>query len=377
MAEALKDQYYSSEFVQDLARRIKAARPDFQEADFVQAVLDEGWNQLALKARTRHITLCLRRFLPQDYPAALTVLDEAARSYSQDTDLPLYNLMIFPDFVEVFGQDDKFWQRSMQALENYTKLSSSEFAVRPFILKDPGRMMSQMKIWAQSDNEHVRRLASEGSRPRLPWSMQLKNFIADPRPTVEILDQLRTDPSLYVRKSVANHLNDISKDHPALALETARRWLCGEYSNEEAERVRWIVKHGLRTLLKRGDKEALKLFGLTAEDNHKVKVQRFVLTERSISIGEKLHFSVELKALDGCSVRLEYQLGWVDAKGGTHQKVFQLGLCGLKAGESCTISKALSFAPMTTRRHHLGRNTITIKINGQDAGCRSFYLRAN
>lgn len=375
MAEALKEQYYSPDFVQDLARRVKNAWADFDAAGFVQAVLSDGWEHLELKARTRRITLCLGRFLPQDYPAALAVLDKAADDYKQGCARPLYNLMIFPDFVEVFGQEEQYWERSMQALEKYTQLSSSEFAVRPFILKDPQRMLRQLKLWAQSDNEHVRRLSSEGSRPRLPWSMQLKVFIDAPKATIEILDLLVTDKSLYVRKSAANHLNDISKDHPDLALETAERWLNAQYTAEESERVRRIVKHGLRTLLKRGDERALKLLGLSPEDNCKVKVQRFVLEERSLCIGEKLHFTVGLKAIDNCSVRLEYVLGWVDDKGTAHQKVFQLGLCELTKGEKRSIRKAQSFAPMTTRRHHLGKNSITLKINGQDAGSKSFYLQ--
>ena len=203
----MKDKYYNYDSLHDLASRIKAVFPSFQENDFVDHIMNETWDALELKARMRQITINLGKYLPADYKQALGIIDQVIAGYPSG-----YNdnaLIYFPDFVEVYGQDECHWDLSMAAIERYTPLSTAEFAVRPFIIKQEARMMQQMAVWARHDNEHVRRLASEGCRPALPWGQALTSFKKAPSPVLPILEQLNTDPSLYVRKSVANHLNDI------------------------------------------------------------------------------------------------------------------------------------------------------------------------
>lgn len=236
MPELLKNRY-NDESLRALALSINTVYPPFQVDDFVNGIMDETWDGLELKARMRQITINLGRYLPDDYEQALGVIDKIVAGYPEGFND--FTLMCFPDFVEVYGQEERHWNLSMAALERYTSSSSSEFAVRPFIINHEERMMRQMAAWARHGNEHVRRLASEGCRPQLPWGQVLGSFKKDPSPVLGILEQLKADPSPYVRKSVANSLNDISKTHPDLVAKIARDWY-GKNSHTD-----WIVKHGL------------------------------------------------------------------------------------------------------------------------------------
>ena len=162
--------------------------------------------------------------------------------------------MIFPDFVEVYGLDD--WEASIPALEEFTQQTSAEFAIRPFIVRYPERTMAQMLEWAGHAHEGVRRLSSEGCRPRLPWAIALSALKADPSPILPILDRLKGDPSESVRRSVANNLNDISKDNPDVVIGVLRRWQA-----DDTDEMHRLTSHALRTLLKAGNLDALALLG--------------------------------------------------------------------------------------------------------------------
>lgn len=163
--------------------------------------------------------------------------------------------MFFPDYIERFGMED--YAVAVGTMERLTAFTSCEFAVRPFIKKHEGQMLEQMLGWSEHSSHHVRRLASEGSRPRLPWAMALPKLKKDPSPILPILENLKVDSSEYVRRSVANNLNDISKDNPDVALSVFRDWIG---HSPETNR---IVKHGCRTLLKQGVPEAMELFGFS------------------------------------------------------------------------------------------------------------------
>ncbi|MDL2328017.1 hypothetical protein LJC64_05160, partial [Ruminococcaceae bacterium OttesenSCG-928-A11] len=202
MPELMKDRYYNSNTIQELALRVKAVCPAFPADDFAHDIMDETWVALELKARMRRITVNLGKHLPPDYEQALGILDKVIADYP--VGIVDSGLLYFPDFVEVYGQDECHWDLSMAALERYTSYSTAEFAVRPFIINQEEKMMAQMADWAGHNNEHVRRLASEGCRPALPWGQALNSFKKDPSPVLRILETLKADPSLYVRKSVAN-----------------------------------------------------------------------------------------------------------------------------------------------------------------------------
>ena len=365
MPEPLKNRY-NRESVRELALRISAVYHSFQVNDFVNGIMDNSWAGLELKARMRRITLNLGRYLPADYERALGVIDRVAAGYPAGFND--FALMYFPDFVEVYGRDERHWGLSMAALERYTPLSSSEFAVRPFIIEHEERMMAQMALWTAHENEHVRRLASEGCRPQLPWGQALPSFKENPTPVLCILERLKADPSPYVRKSVANNLNDISKTHPALVVKTARDW----YGKDG--RTDWIVKHGCRTLLKKGDRDLLALFGFA--DGGSVDIDGFALDAASVPIGDKVPFSFVVETKKAARVRLEYGVDYVKANGGRSRKIFQISELSLKDNTRRPYTKTHSFADTSTRKHYPGPHSLTLIVNGAERGTLDFELSA-
>ena len=341
------------ETLRNSALIVKSVYDSFPVEEFVDSVLDETWEGLELKARSRQVTLNLRKYLPQDYREALDILVKVAADYISGQFVIGFS---FPDFVEVYGQDESNWDISINALEVFTTLWSSEMAVRPFIVKNEERMMAQMLAWSKHENEHIRRLSSEGCRPALPWAMALPAFKKDPTPILPILEQLKTDPSMYVRKSVANNLNDISKTRPDVVRKVAFDWY-GENKHTD-----WIVKHGCRSLLKKADEEILTLFGLNDDVN--VSVEGFALDANSVAIGNSLGFSFVLKSTDSAKARLEYAIDFVKSGGKTSRKIFKISEIALKANEKRQYTKNHSFADLSTRKHYPGIHTITIIVNG-------------
>ncbi|MDH4209126.1 MAG: DNA alkylation repair protein, partial [Anaerolineae bacterium] len=274
MPEKLKDLFFTASFISQLGEALHRACSDFDRDNFSSLVFDASWERRELKERMRHVTQCLHQTLGKEYPEALGILREIAPSFTG------FDTMVFPDYVQCYGLDH--WDLSLPALAFFTTLCSSEYAIRPFLDQDPQRAMQYLHTWAEDENEHVRRLASEGCRPRLPWGMALPRFKQDPSPILPVLEKLKDDPSEYVRKSVANNLNDISKDHPELVLDICERWY-GHTANTD-----WIVKHACRGLLKAGHRRAMHLFGFADIDN--VAVHNLTLDRRALSIGEELHF---------------------------------------------------------------------------------------
>lgn len=366
MPEPLKDKYYNNHSISQLARRIRAVYPPFEAERFAADVMDEAWQTLELKARMRRITINLGKHLPSDYQQALAVLDKVVLQYPVGMIDPA--LLSFPDFVEVYGQDARWWDISMAALQRYTQYSTSEFAVRPFIIRQQDKMMAQMTAWAQHDNEHVRRLASEGCRPALPWGQALTSFKKDPSPVLAILEKLKADPSPYVRKSVANNLNDISKTHPALIAALAKAWY-GKNKHTD-----WIVKHGCRTLLKKGNRDVLGIFGFADADC--VVVDNLRLKTASVCVGENMTFSFQLEAKKQTKVRLEYGIDYVKANGKRSRRIFQISEPLLKQAEKRTYSKTHSFSDTSTRKHYPGIHSVTLVVNGVERGTLDFEVCA-
>jgi len=354
---------FNRETIHNGALVIQSIYSSFDVDGFVNSIIDETWESLELKARGRQITLKLGKYLPSDYQEGIAILEKVAAGYSSG----LFVLGgSFPDFVEVYGQDEGNWNISINALEIFTKLWSSEFAVRPFILKDEECMMQQMLEWAGSENEHTRRLASEGCRPALPWAIALPKFKKDPTPILPILTQLKTDPSMYVRKSVANNLNDISKTCPELVMQLAKDWY------GENEYTDWIVKHGCRTLLKRGNSEVLAIFGYNSSAS--IDVTGFALESNNISMGEDLNFSFLVAVKEATKVRLEYAIDYVKARGKRNRKIFQISEISMKENQKKAYVKAHSFADVSTRKHYPGVHSITLIVNGKEKGTLDFEV---
>ncbi|TGE31491.1 hypothetical protein [Desulfosporosinus sp. Sb-LF] len=355
MAEALKA-IYNKEFLRHFGEKVHAVHGTFDTESFVATAMDEPWDGLELKARMRRIAETLRTYLPIRYEEALDVL------FAIDETCVGFPYLFFPDFVAAYGQEEEHWELSMKALERFTQKSSSEFAIRPFLLHDPERVICQMTIWSKHSNEHVRRLASEGCRPRLPWGGALPMFKRDPTPVIAVLEQLKADPSLYVRKSVANNLNDIAKDHPSVVLETARRWT-GVYPHTD-----WIVRQGCRTLIRKADPEAMELFGYTKPTDIvslTTCASLSVLPSRLV-IGESCELQYELCILEGqpVRIRIEYGIDFVKARGNTSRKSFLLSDKTVSGGTRLTGTRMHSWADLTTRRHYPGEHRIALLVNG-------------
>ncbi|MCL2188910.1 MAG: DNA alkylation repair protein [Defluviitaleaceae bacterium] len=363
MADAIKD-IYNRDYLRKLAMDMQGAHPPFPIEEFISSVMDETWEGLELKARMRQITVNLGKFLPENYVDAINIIDKVITNHGTWLDgFCLY----FCDFVEVYGQGEKHWDISMAALERYTIHASAEFAVRPFIINHEGRMMAQMQAWSKSDNPHVRRLASEGCRPALPWGQALNSFKKDPAPILPILEQLKTDPDLYVRKSVANNLNDISKTHPALVAQIAKDW----YGKNEL--TNWIVKHACRTLLKKANPTVLTIFGFDGAD--KIETSEFSLNASTVSIGGDLQFSFTLQSKEATKVRLEYAIDFVKANGKHSRKIFQISESNVKAKEKKHYTKNHSFADLSTRKHYAGNHALTLVVNGTERGTLEFDIK--
>ncbi|MFC2098967.1 DNA alkylation repair protein [Bacteroidota bacterium] len=349
MAERLKDLFFSDSFISELGIAIKGVYPDFDQAEFNRLIYADDWKSKELKEMMHHTSYCLAETLPKEYPAALKILKKIAPNFNG------FNSMIFPDFVEKCGLDD--WELSLPALAFFTKLCSSEFAIRPFLAKDPELAMSYMYKWAEDEDFHLRRLASEGCRPRLPWAMALSEFKKDPAPILRIMETLKDDPNEYVRMSVANNLNDISKDHPDIVLDICESWY-GQSKNRD-----WIVKRACRTMLKEGNKRALILFGFG--DPGQINVEGLSFDRQALTIGESLRFSFEIQLIskEVSRVRLEYGVDFVKANNKLSRKIFQIREADFKAG-SYTINKKHSFQDLSTRKHYPGQHQITIIVNG-------------
>ncbi len=358
MAEKLKDKLLLPADVRTFADGIAGANPTFDRERYLELVLDGAWAERELKQRLRHLALCLGEVLP-DYPGALEVLYRAAEQTGG------FMGMVMSEFVMCFGQDDP--GRSLPALQRFTRYGSSEFAIRPFLERDPDGTLAVMLRWTDDPNEHVRRLASEGCRPRLPWAPALPAFKADPTPILPILEALKDDPSEYVRRSVANNLNDISKDHPERVLSIAELWI------GSSDRTDRIVKHACRTLLKAGDPRAMRIFGFADPAN--LRVEDFTLAEGTMSIGGELPFAFDLiNGEDGeRKVRLEYRVEYVKARGKRSSKVFQIREAAMAPGAH-HVERRLSLQERSTRKHYPGEHGIAIVVNGVEKAAATFEL---
>ncbi|MBU0925350.1 DNA alkylation repair protein [bacterium] len=356
MAEELKN-VYTEDYIKNLAFKIKENYKEFDTNSFINSIFDKSWENLELKARMRHIAITIHKYLPLSYEKQLEVLKPVSKDFTS------FEAMFFQDFVEVYGLDD--FESSMKALEVFTQDSSSEFAIRQFILKYEDKTMNQMKLWSQSSNEHLRRLSSEGCRPRLPWAIALPLFKKDPTKVLEIIELLKNDKSLYVRKSVANNLNDISKDNPELVIEFVKVNLG---SSKELD---WICKHASRTLLKKGNKQILDLFDFS-KSNH-INLIDFCY-DKSVNVDENLTFSFEINSSESIgNIRVEYAIDYLKSNKTHNRKIFMISQNEIKSS-SKKFTKKQSFKNMTTRKHYLGKHFIAILINGEEILKEEFYL---
>jgi 3-methyladenine DNA glycosylase AlkC len=355
-----------------ISRALSSVLDGFNEEQFISDARD-GIEVLELKQRVTHLIAVLHHHLPIDFTDAAHVLIEIADEW-HDTNLTAswgtFTAWPLIDYVAVYGLEDP--ELSLQVLKKLTPLFSAEFAIRPFIEQHFELTHQTLLSWCLDDNEHVRRLASEGSRPRLPWGKQLPLFRADPNPILPILDLLKDDDSVYVRKSVANNLNDISKDNPDVVIELCQQWI----KVASAER-KWIIHHALRSLIKQGRAEVFPLLGYT--ETPEVELNQFYLDKPQVKLGEYIGLSLELHSQSNKSQKLviDYKVHHLKANGSHTSKVFKWKNITLLAKGSAILSKSHPFKEITTRNYYPGTHAIELLVNGKSMAYLEFELLHN
>ena len=365
--------FISPQVVACIADQLEKHVAGFERSSFEDPILAD-LPSLELKDRVRRIAEELHRVLPSDLTernrALLAMLhpNDDIHTGGQSDEHGIRGWGTYPLTMVVgrYGLED--FDGSMQVLKEMTKRFSAEFDVRPFILADQERALSLMGSWVSDRSLHVRRLVSEGTRPRLPWGERLPALIADPSPVLPLLTALRDDEEEYVRRSVANHLNDIAKDHPDLVADLAAEWLAAA-----SEPRKKLVRHACRTLIKQGHSGALKAFGLGPP---KVELQRIQVENEVIQLGETLRFSIDLRseARSAQDLIIDYVMHFKKANGSQSGKVFKWKKLTLEAGESIRLERAHGIRAITTRRYYDGRQGLSMRINGQDFGWAEFEL---
>lgn len=358
---------------EDAVRRISAvllaSGARFSEEAFHRDAMSVLHN-LELKARVRHLISVMGRHLPSSFPETADILGKVRDHWElQDDDDSFSVFAAWPlvDYVAEYGLNHP--QIALPLLRYLTPLFSAEFAIRPFIEVHQEETYAQLLIWCLDSNEHVRRLASEGSRPRLPWGKQLPKFIHDPSPVIHLLENLKDDPSDYVRKSVANNLNDISKDHPEAVIETCLKWQSEKVSGRD-----WIIRHATRTLVKDGHPTVFPLLGFTRRP--KLNIDGPTLSHTHLILGESLEISTKItsKSKDKQHVVIDYAVHFMRANGNTNAKVFKWKNLRLKPGQTAELKKSHPFKTITTRRHYPGTHQITVLVNGKPHAQAEFSL---
>ncbi|MEZ5385604.1 MAG: DNA alkylation repair protein [Prosthecobacter sp.] len=355
----LKDWFDEARY-RAIARDLVGIAPNFDERGFLKQVL-EGLEDRSLMERMHHCALALNEALPGSFRQQVRVLQKLVPKVGHE-----FVAIFLSDFVATFGGGD--FDFSLESLRHFTVFGSAEFAVRPFIVADRDRALTTLLQWTRDTNEKVRRLASEGSRPRLPWGMRLTELVRDPSPTLLILEALKNDDSLYVRRSVANHFNDITKDHPERVLDSLEDW------DLEREHLRWIAKHACRTLIKRGHPRALKLFGFGRQAEVQAELKA---SPRSLKLGDRLSLTASITSTSSRVQRLvvDYVVHYVKARGASAEKVFKWTEVDLPARASLDLNKTQVIRDFTTRKHHAGRHRVELQINGRRVAESAFVLK--
>jgi 3-methyladenine DNA glycosylase AlkC len=373
VAEAFKN-LFNKEIICGISKQFQRHWHEFESESFVR-VASDNLDALELKERSQQITNAMIEYLPTDFEKAGEIMlaslnipaDDHVFAESVDADgIGGWAVMPMADYVGLRGLDD--FDLSMHLLKQMTKCSSSEFGIRHFLLDSPRKTLAVLYSWTSDNNQHVRRLVSEGTRPRLPWAMRLPEFIKDPAPLFGLLENLKDDEKEYVRRSVANNLNDIAKDHPDMVADVAARWM------EEAsqERIK-LVRHACRTLIKSGHKGALKTLGFAAPKIRKVDIE--MLTPE-VKFGDSMEFTLSLCSDSNAeqALMIDYIIHHKKANGSTSPKVFKWKNIALLARKTLISTRKHVFKKITTRAYYPGMHRIEVVVNGVSVGEANFEL---
>lgn len=369
MAEPLKNSF-GPDVIGRIADDIVAVHPRFPVTDFVRRA-DDGFLELELTPRARQIADALAATLPSDRGEALRLLQASlgpplGERESDGMASFVYLPHVF--FVAEHGLDH--FDDAMAFQYQVTRRFTAEFSIRAFLDHQPDRTLARLRKWAADPDMHVRRLVSEGTRPRLPWAPRLQRFVEDPGPVLELLEMLKDDPTEYVRRSVANNLNDISKDHPGLVAEVAARW------SERPERRR-LIRHALRTLVKAGDADALAVLGYVGRDG--LEVETLWIDPTQLHVGDKVVAGavVTNTASSSVPVLVDFRVHFVKKDGHASAKVFKGKEAMVDPGARLTVRKTVSLAHQTTRTPYPGTHVVEVIVNGDVAASAGFEVLAS
>ncbi|TDQ86399.1 3-methyladenine DNA glycosylase AlkC [Dongia mobilis] len=366
MAEPLKEMF-NRQAVDWLAARLAAAAPGFPRAKFVRAIVAD-LPALELIARVDRIAGEMRRHLPDDFRQAVKIVAAALGEPSppgDGTDFGSFRVLPCHRFVALAGLDHP--DHALAYFRDATRHFSGEFDVRPFIQRDQAKVLRVMRDWADDKDWRVRRLASEGSRPRLPWGLRLQGLVQDPAPIFPILEALRDDSIEAVRRSVANSVNDIAKDHPDRAVALIAAW-------QGAASRAPLIRHALRHLVKQGHDGALQLMGV--DRKARFAVADLALDRGRVRIGQSLGLSLTLRNAGRTTARaiLDYAVHHLGARGELRPKVFKWREVELAPGDSIRLERRHSLKPVTTRRYYPGAHKLDIRVNGRILAEAAFHL---
>jgi len=358
MVEPLKN-HFGPEIAEQIAVMVSAVHPSFDSSAFITFSAD-GFADLELTPRARHLADGLALFLPDNPERAVRILTASLDCYVEPQPLTAMSGFVFLPhvyFVATYGLD--CFEASMDAQYEVTQRFTAEFSIRAFIERYEAATLERLRVWASDSSVHVRRLVSEGTRPRLPWAPRLAAFQVDPGPVVELLELLKDDEEEYVRRSVANNLNDIAKDHPELVVDVCRSW----WTDGNRDRRR-LIRHGLRTLVKQGDAGALGVLGYEASSP--VEVNAFTVAPDAAEIGSKVVIEVEIvnpSAVDA-AVLVDLRVHFQKSNGSTSPKVFKGAELTVAPDGSAIVRKSISLAQHSTRTHYPGDHQVDVMVNG-------------
>lgn len=365
---------FNQQLVTHIAERFSNVLEQFNSRAFIGSSM-QNFEHLELKARSNQITQALITHLPDDFVEAseailntLAAPSEEEKIAPSDQQQGLRGWAIMPIADYVAEQGMAHLDLSVKLLFELTMRFSSEFAIRPFLHNHQSEMLEFLHQQCQHPNMHIRRLISEGTRPRLPWGMQLTNFVTDPLPVIALLEKLKDDEAEYVRRSVANNLNDIAKDHPDLVSKIAKKW----WPKADKNRQR-LIRHACRTLLKNGHPSVLATFGFHPPE---LKSVELLVEQKAINFGEAVSFSLILHSSSNQpqKMMIDYAVHHQKANKGTTAKVFKWKTLTLNNSGKENLSKSHVFKAITTRKYYPGEHSIEVFVNGLSVGKTAFQL---
>lgn len=370
MPEPFKN-IFNADLIRRMAEVFDVKSLPYDKSIFLQSAI-EGLADLEMMARSEQISTAFEKSLTVEYldvlPSLISSLhpsktSELSAMTTDGNGIAGWAIVPLASYIARVGGG--YPEESLCALRLLTMRFSAEFAVRFFLRDSTEISLKAISEWAEDPNFHVRRLASEGIRTRLPWGIRLHKFIENPEPVVAILEKLKDDPSEYVRKSVANNLNDLSKDHPELVCDIARRWMI----NASIERSK-LVKHACRTLLKSGHPEVLSVFGFAKPKLSNVSLK----CPENIQLGQVMSIAFGCQSLADQNLMIDYVLYFMRANGTLSPKVFKWTSVQSGAGDTIALTKQHSYKKVTTRKDYPGIQFVAIQINGVEVARSEFEL---